>query len=116
MLLYVIAWVAIPSAPRQPQATASGFGAGGGPSDGAPDSAGSAPDSAGTAANATGQSRYGGQRVLGIILIVVGALFLLDRFSWWRWPRWGSILSWWPAALIVAGAYMGFGAKNRNRT
>lgn len=119
VLLYLIAWVAIPSAPRQPRAGASTFDAGGGSSGGHGGAA-----SGGAAADANASSRndrapaepHGGQRVLGYILIALGALFLLDRFSWWRWPRWGSIFSWWPLALIAAGGVMIFRGRSNSRT
>ena len=39
----------------------------------------------------------------GIILIVLGALFLLDRLYLWRWPHWVRLANLWPIILIVAG-------------
>ena len=45
-----------------------------------------------------------GHMVAGIILIVLGSIFLLDRLSWmFRWPYW---LSWgylWPLILVAIG-------------
>ena len=45
-----------------------------------------------------------GHMIAGIILIVLGSIFLLDRLSWmFRWPYW---LSWgylWPLILVAIG-------------
>ncbi|PYS95034.1 MAG: hypothetical protein DMF50_10460 [Acidobacteria bacterium] len=45
-----------------------------------------------------------GRVVAGTILIVLGVLFLLDRFSWWRWPEWARLSTLWPVILIAVGA------------
>jgi phage shock protein C len=44
-----------------------------------------------------------GQIIAGSILVVLGVLFLLDRFSWWRWPSWATLGRLWPVILIVVG-------------
>lgn len=44
-----------------------------------------------------------GQIIAGSILVVLGVLFLLDQFSWWRWPSWATIGRLWPVILIVVG-------------
>ena len=45
-----------------------------------------------------------GRVVAGSILIALGALFFLDRFSWWHWPRWARLANLWPLILIAVGA------------
>jgi phage shock protein C len=45
-----------------------------------------------------------GRVVAGSILIVLGALFLLDRMSWLQWPQWARLANLWPIILIVVGA------------
>ena len=44
-----------------------------------------------------------GRMVAGTILILLGVLFLLDRFYWWRWPQWARLSNLWPVILIAVG-------------
>ena len=45
-----------------------------------------------------------GHMIAGIILIVLGSLFLLDRVSWmFRWPYWLSFGYLWPLILVAIG-------------
>ncbi len=44
-----------------------------------------------------------GRVVAGTILILLGVLFLLDRLSWWYWPRWARLANLWPIIIIVIG-------------
>jgi len=44
-----------------------------------------------------------GRVVAGTILILLGILFLLDRLSWWYWPRWARLANLWPIVIIVIG-------------
>ncbi|HEX6989089.1 MAG TPA: PspC domain-containing protein [Bacillota bacterium] len=48
-------------------------------------------------------ARHDGSRTFGWILIIIGAFFLLERFTWIRWERF------WPVALILLGLYLIFG-------
>jgi len=41
--------------------------------------------------------------VAGTILILLGVLFLLDRLSWWYWPRWARLGNLWPIIIVVIG-------------
>jgi phage shock protein C len=51
-----------------------------------------------------------GRLVAGVILVVVGVVFLLERF----WPfRWWWIADLWPAALILVGLAMILNARRR---
>jgi phage shock protein C len=45
-----------------------------------------------------------GRVVAGSILIVLGALFLLERLSWLHWPHWARLQNLWPVILIAVGA------------
>jgi phage shock protein PspC (stress-responsive transcriptional regulator) len=50
-----------------------------------------------------------GHIIVGVILIVMGLLFLLDRFSWmFYWPTWLSFHSLWPLILVAIGTAMIF--------
>ena len=58
-----------------------------------------------------------GRVVAGMILIVLGVLFLLDRFAFWRWPDWARLANLWPVILIAVGASLILeAARNRGRT
>jgi hypothetical protein len=40
----------------------------------------------------------------GIVLIAVGLMFLLDRFSWvFHWPHWLRFGNLWPLILVAIG-------------
>ena len=74
ILLYVIGWIAMPEAPEP----------------GTPEAVAAAPRA----------ERTSGAFALGLIFIVLGALFLVDE-------AWSDFLAWkyiWPVALIVIGA------------
>ena len=51
-----------------------------------------------------------GQIVGGVILIVLGLLFLADRFSWFYWPHWIGFANLWPLILVVIGVGVILGA------
>lgn len=56
------------------------------------------------------RSRDHGRTILGIILIVLGVIFLLGTFSWfWRFP-WGFL---WPIILIIIGLLILFATRRR---
>ena len=44
-----------------------------------------------------------GSAIAGVVLIVLGLVFLLDRFSWWHWPYWARFSNLWPVILIAIG-------------
>ena len=45
-----------------------------------------------------------GHMIAGVILIVVGSVFLLDRFAWmFHWPRWLSFDNLLPLVLVAIG-------------
>lgn len=45
----------------------------------------------------------GGQIAAGIVLIVLGCLFLMDRFDWFRWSHWMHMANLWPVVVIIIG-------------
>jgi len=92
IVVYLAAWLIIPAEPAQ-----AGYGQvvrdeavegnpGGGPS---PEMAGPQPESR-------------RQRLAGIVLVVLGVLFLLDRLL----PSWFSLGRLWPLILILIGAWI----------
>jgi phage shock protein PspC (stress-responsive transcriptional regulator) len=55
-----------------------------------------------------------GQRIGGAILIVLGTMFLLDRFSWmFHWPHWLHFGSLWPLILVAVGVAMLLRSRER---
>ena len=45
-----------------------------------------------------------GHMIFGIVLIVVGSMLLLDRFSWmFQWPYWLRFGNLWPLSLVAIG-------------
>jgi phage shock protein C len=48
-----------------------------------------------------------GHMIGGAILVVVGLMFLLDRFSWvFHWPHWLRFGNLWPLILVAVGMAM----------
>ncbi len=48
-----------------------------------------------------------GRMIGGVILIVLGLMFLLDRFSWvFHWPHWLRFGNLWPLILVAIGVSM----------
>jgi predicted phage tail protein len=45
-----------------------------------------------------------GRVAAGAMLIVLGALFLLDRVWVWHWPHWLRPATLWPIVLMIIGA------------
>lgn len=52
------------------------------------------------AASGTGEGRW----IVGIALIIIGALLLLDRLPWFHWPYWAHFGTLWPLVLVFIGA------------
>jgi len=50
----------------------------------------------------SGMGRVGRPGTIGIIMILLGAYFLLDQVGWLHWAR-GAF---WPLLIIVAGVYL----------
>jgi hypothetical protein len=131
LLAYVVGWVIMPRAERAAGAagtagapagaagtagtTGATVGTAGGP--GAPPGA---PPVVDAAERIVEKVRQAGDRVAdglqrrpedtgrgsasaGVVLIVLGVLFLLDRFSWWHWPHWARLSNLWPVILIAVG-------------
>jgi len=51
-----------------------------------------------------------GRIVAGVVLIFIGAVLLLQRFSWLHWPHWARLANLWPLALIAIGVALLLGA------
>jgi CHASE2 domain-containing sensor protein len=56
--------------------------------------------------------RHRRRNTLGIILIVLGILFLLGSFNLFWWFRWSTL---WPLILVAIGALIIFGARKRRK-
>ena len=56
-----------------------------------------------------------GSLVGGIVLIIIGLVFLVDRLPWLHWPHWIRMSSLWPLILIGAGFAMLLGARRGER-
>ena len=113
LLLYIVAAIVIPEAPYMTGPSTANGGAGGGA--GEPATAGAV--DAGQARWEARQARRAARRgngnpgmIFGLILVVLGAWFLLDRYI----PA--LDLSWFmPGALIVVGLVLIVGALGRSR-
>ncbi len=58
----------------------------------------------------TTKVRYRRRNVLGIILIVIGVLFLLANFNFFWWFRWAYL---WPLILVAIGLLIIWGARRK---
>ena len=56
-----------------------------------------------------------GSLAAGIVLILIGMLFLVDRIPWLHWPHWINLSSLWPLILIGVGFAMLLGARRGGR-
>jgi hypothetical protein len=56
-----------------------------------------------------------GALVAGIVLILIGMAFLVDRIPWLHWPHWIHLSSLWPLILIGIGVAMILGARRGGR-
>jgi len=56
----------------------------------------------------TAKIRHRRRNTLGIILIVLGVLFLLGSFNLFWWFRWGTL---WPLILVAIGALIIFSTR-----
>lgn len=105
LLAYIVAWIIIPEAPT-----------GARPAESRPPARANGSDADQTKPNPVesavgGETREGAgsektldnsrQKTLGIILIVTGIYFLLDRL----FPRW-DLIHYWPTWLIILGLYL----------
>lgn len=118
LLAYVVGWVIMPRADRTAGADRAA---------GADRTAGAAPPVVDPAGRIVETVRQAGERVAdgfqrlpddkgrgsaiaGVVLIVLGLVFLLDRFSWWHWPHWARLANLWPVILIAVGVSLIFEA------
>ncbi len=139
LLAYIVGWVIMPRADRPAEASpplASGPpGAAGPPGAGAGAAHGAAPgtppvvDPAGRIGESVRQAgervaeefqrlpdnKGRGSAIAGVVLIVLGLVFLIDRFSWWHWPYWARLSNLWPVILIAVGVSLIFEAARGRR-
>jgi phage shock protein C len=118
LLLYIVAAIVIPEAPvgwapspasaGQDEAGASISGAPGGSPDAAPGGTATSGPAWGYRAGVERRERGGGAVVLGLVLVVVGAWFLLQRFI----PQVDSGVLW-PIVLLLLGGALVVGALRR---
>lgn len=102
ILLYIVAAIVIPEEP-------AGYAAGSSAATGGATSGLAAADRPPGQAEATGRDNGGGAILLGVVLVLVGGWFLLQRFL----PQLDSALVW-PGILIVVGLVLVFGALRRS--
>jgi len=138
LLAYVVGWVIMPRAERDAGAAGTA-GAPGAPAGatvgtaGGPGTPPGAPPVVDAADRIVEKVRQAGDRVAdglqrmpedtgrgsaiaGVVLIVLGVLFLLDRFPWWHWPHWARLSNLWPVILIAVGVSLILGAaRGRDR-
>jgi phage shock protein C len=56
------------------------------------------------------KARHRRRNLFGIILIVLGVIFLLDSFDLFWWLHWGNL---WPLILVAIGVLIILGARRR---
>ena len=57
-----------------------------------------------------------GGLLAGVVLIILGLVFLVDRLPWLYWPHWVRFSSLWPIVLIALGVAMIVGARRGKST
>jgi phage shock protein C len=57
------------------------------------------------------QVHYRGRYIWGIVLVIIGAIFLLSNFHWLWWFSWSYL---WPVILIAIGVVVIFSRRRRD--
>jgi phage shock protein C len=97
LLLYLVAWVIVPSegvtvAPPAPGIESAVAGV--------KEAAQEAARTIGRAADEGGEARL----VIGYALVALGVVLLLHNLDWIHWPRWARFEVLWPLVLVGMGA------------
>lgn len=99
LLLYLVAWVIVPSDGVTVASTVPGAGIEGAMA-GVRDAAQEAARTIGRAADDGGEARL----VIGYALVALGVLLLLHNLDWIHWPHWARFQVLWPLVLVGMGA------------
>lgn len=59
---------------------------------------------------AENKTHHHGRNIIGVVLIVVGILFLLGSFGLFRWLGWSTL---WPLILVAIGVLIIIGARRK---
>ncbi len=106
--LYILCWVVMP---RRDRVAGEGAAAAPAPADRIAEDVREAGEKAVEGLRDSLKDRGGSRLVAGTILIILGLLFLLDRFSWFHWWDWVRLANLWPLVLVGVGVAMILGAR-----
>ena len=115
LFAYLIMWAIVPERSKLPAGSVSEPERG----DAAPESADSGPESsAATEADTAASRPSNGPVIAGVVLIVIGTLFLLDNWvplNFWTyvWDLVGLALQFWPLFLVAAGVLLVYSRLRR---
>jgi phage shock protein PspC (stress-responsive transcriptional regulator) len=96
VVAYVVCWLVMP---RRDQTGADAT-----PADRVADEVRKAGERLADEIRSVGPVERRGRVAAGAMLIVLGALFLLDRVWVWHWPHWLRPATLWPIVLMIIGA------------
>lgn len=111
LVAYVVGWVIMPRADKDAGSSgASGTAAATDPAGRIVESVRQAGEKVADEFQRLPDEKRRGSAIAGIVLMVLGTIFLLDRMSWWHWPYWARFSNLWPVILIGVGVSLIFEA------
>lgn len=110
LVAYVVGWVIMPRADKDATSSGAAGSAATDPAGRIVESVRQAGEKVADGFQRLPDEKRRGSAIAGIVLIVLGTIFLLDRMSWWHWPYWARFSNLWPVILIGVGVSLIFEA------